>query len=166
MDERSKRKLEETSTAVLGLFYVICTIEMIIKIIITGDGLSVLGEIIILFSVIVTFFIVQRFDRSYSPALPRKNNGEELIAAETTKARIKRFLIYLKEAVIFALGITIFGIIMDCIIKKQGIIWNLDFFINQLAKIILDSIVFFIGDAIYKEHKIKKYNKWNKKLDE
>ena len=166
MDERNKRKLEETATAVLGLFYVVCTIEMIIKIIITQEYLSVLGELIILLSVTFTFLIVQKFDKSYSPTLPRKNNGQELSAEKTTKAKLKRMLIYAKESIVFAIVITISGVTMNYLLKKQAITWDIGFFINQLAQIIAYSIVFFTGDAIFKEQRIKKYNKWNEKLDE
>lgn len=166
VDERSKRKLEETATAVLGLFYVVCTIEMMIKIIITHDGLSILGELIILLSVSFTFLIVQRLNKNYSPTLPRKNNGEELSAENTVKSKLYRMLSYAKESIIYVIGLQIFSIIMDYFLKKQAIIWNLAFFINQLVYIIIGSIVFFIVDAVIKERRIKKYNKWNEKLDE
>lgn len=165
VDERSNRKLEETATGVLGLFYVVCTIEMIIKIIITHEYLSALGELIILLSVTFTFLIVQRLDKNYSPTLPRKNNSEELSAEETRKSRLKRMLIYAKESIISAIGFTIFSVAMDYFLKKQNITWNLDFFISQLGYIIIASIVFFIADTILKERRIKKYNKWNEKLD-
>lgn len=166
VDERSKRKLEETATGVLGIFYVVCTIEMIIKIIITHEYLSVLGELIIFLSVTFTFLIVQRLDKNYSPTLPRKNNGEEISTEKTTKAKLKRMLIYAKESIIFAIVFTISGVAMDYFLKKQDITWDLDFFINQLAQIIACSIMFFIGNALFKEQKIKKLNKWNEKLDE
>ncbi|MBK1813128.1 hypothetical protein JHL18_21130 [Clostridium sp. YIM B02505] len=165
MDERSKKKLEETATAVLGLFYVICTLEMIIKIIVTHDYSSTLGELIILLSVTFTFLIVQRFNRSYSPTLPRKNNGEELSAENTGKSKLRRLLIYAKESVIFAISLTVFSLIMDYILKKQDVTRNLEFWVNQLLSIILGSAVIFIIDTLLKERKIKKYNKWNENLD-
>ena len=37
LDERIKRKLQETSIAVLGIFYIVCILEMILKIIITNE---------------------------------------------------------------------------------------------------------------------------------
>ncbi len=166
VDERSKKKLEETATAVLGLFYVVCTIEMIIKVIITQEYMSIFGEFIILLSITFTFLIVQRLDKNYSPELPRKNNGEELSAENTTKAKLKRMLVYAKESIIFSIIFIVGQIAMDYFLKKQNITWNLDFFISQLAKIIIFSIVFFIGDTILTEKRIKKYNKWNEKLKE
>lgn len=165
VDERSKRKLEETSIGVLGLFYVLCTIEMLIKIIITHDYLSILGELIIFFSVTFTFLIVQRFQKSYSPTLPRKNNGEELSAEKTRKAKLKRMFLYAKESIVSAIVFRILSVAMDYFLKEQTITWNLEFFIIQLPTIILTFIVFFIVDAIYKELRIKKYNKWDENLD-
>ena len=119
VDERSKRKLEETATGVLGLFYVVCTIEMVIKIIITHKYLSVLGELVILLSVCFTFLIVQRLDKRYSPTLPRKNNGEELSAEKTIKSKLKRMLVYLNESIIYAIGFRIFSLAMDYFLKKN-----------------------------------------------
>jgi cell shape-determining protein MreD len=166
LDERSKRKLEETSTGVLGLFYVVCTIEMITKIIITHEYFSVLGELIILLLVTFTFLLVQKLDKNSSPMLPRKNNGEELSAEKTRKAKLKRFLVYAKESTLFSVVVTIISVAMDYFIKKQNITWNFEFFTNQLANTILFTIVFFIITAILKERSIKKYNKWNEKLEE
>lgn len=166
IDERSKRKLEETATGVLGLFYVICTLEMIIKFFVTKDISSILGEFIIFLSVIFTFLIVQRFHRSYSPTLPRKNNGELLSAENTKQARHKRLLTYAKEAFIFSISFTVFSLIMDSLATKQNINFNLEFLVSQLFKIIIYFILIFIFDTLFKERKIKKYNKWNNDLDD
>ena len=166
VDERSKRKLEETATVVLALFYFVCTIEMLIKIIVTHDYLSILGELIILLSVTFTFLIVQRLDKNYSPTLPRKNNGEEISAERTRKSKLKRLLIYAKESLIFAIGLTVFSSIMDYFVKKQIITWNLELFISQLVKVVIISTMYFIFDTIINERRIKKYNKWNERLEE
>ncbi|GFZ30094.1 hypothetical protein CSC2_06200 [Clostridium zeae] len=165
IDERSKRKLEETATGVLGLFYVICTLEMIIKLMVTKDISSILGEFIIFLSVIFTFLIVQRFHRSYSPTLPRKNNGELLSAENTKQAKHKRLLIYAKDSFVYSISFTAFSVVMDYLTKKQDIIFNLEFFVSQFFKIILYFIPFFILDTLLKERKIKKYNKWNDNPD-
>ena len=166
VDERSKRKLEETATVVLALFYFVCTIEMLIKIIVTHDYLSILGELIILLSVTFTFLIVQRLNKNYSPTLPRKNNGEEINAGRTRKSKLKRLLIYTRESLIFAIGLTVFSSIMDYFVKKQIITWNLELFISQLVKVVIISTMYFIFDTIINERRIKKYNKWNQKLEE
>ncbi|GKU30465.1 DUF6773 family protein [Clostridium folliculivorans] len=166
IDERSKRKLEETATGVLGLFYVICTFEMIIKFFVTKDISSILGEFIIFLSVIFTFLIVQRFHRSYSPTLPRKNNGELLSAENTKQAKHKRLLIYAKDSFVYSISFTAFSVVMDYLTKKQDITFNLEFFVSQFFKIILYFIPFFILDSLLKERKIKKYNKWNDDLDD
>jgi hypothetical protein len=166
VDERRKRKLEETAVAVLGLFYVVCTIEMIIKLIVTREYSSVLGELIILLSVSFTFLIVQRLDKNYSPTLPRKSNGEELSAEKTASSRLKRLSIYAKESIIYAISFRFFSLAMDYFLKKQNISWNLEFIISELISIIATFIVLFIIDALLKERSIKKYNHWNEKLDE
>lgn len=166
MDERRKKKLEETSIAVLGLFYVVCTLEMVIKLIVTHEFSSILGELIILLSITFTFLIARRFDKHYSPALPRKNNGEELSAEKTTKAKLKRIFIYAKESIIFSIALVVVDIAFNFFIKENNITFDLNFFISQLAKIIITFIPFFIIDTVLKERSIKKYNKWNEKLDE
>ncbi|WP_183277797.1 hypothetical protein [Clostridium fungisolvens] len=166
IDERSKRRLEETATGVLGLFYVICTFEMIIKLMVTKDITSILGEFIIFLSVIFTFLIVQRFHRSYSPTLPRKNNGELLSPENTKQAKHKRLLIYAKDSFVYSISFTAFSVVMDYLTKKQNITFNLEFFVSQFFKIILYFIPFFILDTLLKERKIKKYNKWNENLDD
>jgi hypothetical protein len=165
IDERSKRKLEETATGVLGLFYVICTLEMIIKLMVTKDISSISGEFIIFLSTIFTFLIVQSFHRSYSPTLPRKNNGELLSAENTKQAKHKRLLTYAKEAFIFSISFTVFSVVMDYLTKKQNITYNLEFLVSQLFKVIIYFILIFILDTFMKERKIKKYNKWNDNLD-
>lgn len=165
LDERSKKKFEETSIAVLGLFIIVCPIEMLIKIFTTRDPSSALGEVIILFSITATFLIVRRFDKNYSPTLPRKNNGEQLSAEKTRKAKLKRMLIYAKESLISAIIFIIGWAVMDYFLQKQNITWNLDFFINKLAGIIITFIMFFTINAILKERSVKKFNKSNEKLD-
>ncbi len=166
MDERSKGNLEETATAVLALFYVVCTIEMLIKLIVTHEYLSIVGELVILLSVSITFSIVQRFHSNYSPMLPRKNNGEELSAERTLKSKLNRMFTYGKEAIIFAIGLRIFSIALDYFLKKQTMDWSLAFFSKELVNIVLAAIVFFIINAIWKERRIKKYNKWNETMEE
>lgn len=165
LDERRKRKLEETSTDVLALFYIVCTLEMIIKLFVTRDISSVFGELIILFSITLTFLIVQRFDKNYSPTLPRKSNGEQLSPEQTGKEKRKRMLIYAKESILSATGFVIVWGVMDYFLQKQSIIWNLNYFINKLVDILLTFIIFFIINSIYKERKIKKFNKSNESLD-
>lgn len=165
LDERSKRKLEETSTAVLALFYIVCTLEIIIKLFVTREIFSVLGELMILLSVTFTFLIVQRFDKNYSPTLPRKRNGEQLSPEQTKKEKRKRLLIYARESILSAAGFIIVWAVMDYFLQKQSIIWNLNYFMNKLVDILLTFIIFFIIDSIYKERKIKKFNKSNESLD-
>jgi len=165
LDERSKKKLEETATVVLALFYIVCPIEMLIKIITTHDFSSALGEVIILLSITATFPTVHRLDKNYSPTLPRKNNGEQLSSEKTRRSKLKTMLVYAKESIITAIGFRTVWVVMDYFLKKQSIICYLSFFINQLINIIIIFIVFFTIDAILKERKIKKFNKCNEKLD-
>ncbi len=165
MDERTKRKLEETATVVLGLFYFICPIEMIVKLIVTDGNSSILGEIIIFLTITFTFLIIQRFHRSYSPQLPRKSNGEELSTEKTSKAKIKRLLMYAKESLLFSISFIVISIIMDHILKKQELTWNLEFFTNQLLNLLLIFMVIFIINTFLKEQKIKRYDKWNENLE-
>lgn len=138
---------------------------MLIKIIITHGFSSVLGEVIILLSITATFLTVHRLDKNYSPTLPRKNNGEQLNSERTRRAKLKRMLVYAKESIITAIGFRIAWVVMDYFLKRQNIIWSLDFFINQLINIIIIFIVFFTINAILKERRIKKFNTWNEKLD-
>ena len=165
-DERRKSKLEENSVVVLMLFFVLCPIEMLIKMVITRDYSSILGEFSIYISILFTFLIVHRYNRNYSPIIPRKNNGEEYDTAKTGKAKLKRMLSYAKESIIFIIGFSILMTAMDYLIKNQKITWNLEFFISQLAYILITFILIFICDYFYKEHKIKVYNRWEDKPDE
>lgn len=158
LDERSKKQLEETATVILSLFYIVCPIEMLIKIITTHGSSSVLGEAIILFSITITFLIVHRLEKNYSPILPRKNHGEQLSCERTRKAKLKRMLVYAKESIITAIGFRIFWVGMDFFLKKQSIVWNLNFFINQLINVIIIFIIFFAINAISKERSIKNFN--------
>lgn len=164
-DERSKRKFEETATAVLGLFYIVCPIEMLIKIIITHDPSTILGEAFILISVTAAFLTVHRLDKNYFPSLPRKNNGELLNAEKTRRAKLQRMVIYAKESIITATGFIIFWGGMDYFLYKQRITWDVTFFIDKLANIIIASIICFTINSIYKERRIKAFNKLNEKLD-
>ena len=165
LDERTKKKLEETSMVVLLLFYIVCPVEMLIKIITTHDFLSVLGEIIILLSITATFSAVNRFGKNYEPTLPRKNNGEQLSAEQTKVAKHDRMLIYAKESLITAIGFIIALEVIDYLLQKQNITWSLNFLINQLVTIIIASIIFFTINFIYKERRISNFNKSNGKLD-
>jgi hypothetical protein len=165
LDERSIKNLEETAMDVLVLFYIVCPIEMLIKVNTTHNSSSVIGEVIILFSITATFTIVHRLDKDYSPTLPRKNNGEQLSAEKTRRAKQKRMLIYAKESIINATGLIIGWIGLDCFLQNQSITWNLTFFVNKFIYIIIGAIIFFIINSISKERRIKDFNKSNEKLD-
>lgn len=165
IDERSYKKLLETATVVLLLFYIVCPVEMLIKIIVTRDPTEVLGEIIILLSITTVFLIVHRLDKDYSPTLPRKSNGEQLSAEETKVAKQKRMLIYLKESILSTVGLIVAFEVFDYFLKKQIIIFDINYFINKLISIVFISIIFFTINSIYNEKKIKAYNKSNDKLD-
>lgn len=166
LDERSKRKLEESSTVVLLMFYIVCPLEMIIKMIVTRDPSSALGELIIYFLVIFTFPIVQRLNKNYSPLLPRKDNGEELSTGNTKLLKCYRLLYYVKDSLRFAFMITIFSLILNYFLHGQELSRSSELIKTQMSQFLIYFIVFFVITAIGNERKIKKYNLWNKRSDE